>query len=341
MLKIGELEFCDKPVFLAPMEDVTDPSFRYMCKKFGADLMFTEFISSDGLIRDAKKSVKKLDIFDYERPVGIQIYGHIPEAMQQASLMINENANPDLLDINYGCPVKKIANRGAGSGMMRNLPLMKEITELVVKTSKFPVTAKTRLGWDSDSLNVEEVALLLQDCGIQALTIHGRTRTQMYKGEADWTLIGKVKENQNIKIPIIGNGDITDAQNAYDKFNKYGVDAIMIGRAAIGKPWIFAEVKHFLNTGKHLPSPGVIERVEYAKEHLQKSLEYKEDKKGIYEMRRHFALYFKAIPDFKETRLKLLTAQTSEEILEILNFIQDKFGQYDSDFFENLNDNNK
>ena len=192
-----------------------------------------------------------------------------------------------------------------------------------------------------DSLNVEEVALLLQDCGIQALTIHGRTRTQMYKGEADWTLIGKVKENQNIKIPIIGNGDITDAQNAYDKFNKYGVDAIMIGRAAIGKPWIFAEVKHFLNTGKHLPSPGVIERVEYAKEHLQKSLEYKEDKKGIYEMRRHFALYFKAIPDFKETRLKLLTAQTSEEILEILNFIQDKFGQYDSDFFENLNDNNK
>lgn len=325
MLKIGNVEFNDKPVFLAPMEDVTDPSFRYMCKKFGADLMFTEFISSDGLIRDARKSLKKLDIFDYERPVGIQIYGHIPEAMEQAAIMIND-AKPDLLDINYGCPVKKIAGRGAGSGMMRNLPLMKDITERVVKTSKFPVTAKTRLGWDQDSLNVEEVALMLQDCGIRALTIHGRTRAQMYKGEADWTLIGKVKNNQNIKIPIIGNGDITSGDIANDMFNKFGVDAIMVGRAAIGKPWIFSEIKHYLATGTEMPNPSVIQRVEFAREHLQKSVEYKENNRGIYEMRRHFALYFKAIPDFKETRLKLLTAQTTDEILMILDYIEKHFG---------------
>lgn len=332
MLKIGNVEFCDKPVFLAPMEDITDPSFRYMCRKFGADLMFTEFISSDGLIRDAKKSLKKLDIFDYERPVGIQIYGHIPEAMEQATLMVNE-AKPDLLDINYGCPVKKIAGRGAGSGMMRNLPLMKEITEKVVNASKYPVTAKTRLGWDHESLNVEEVAFLLQDCGIQALTIHGRTRAQMYKGEADWTLIGKVKNNPSIKIPIIGNGDITNGKGAAENFDKYGVDAIMVGRAAIGKPWIFAEIKHYLSTGTEMPKPGVLQRVDYAREHLAKSIEYKEDKRGIYEMRRHFALYFKAIPDFKETRLKLLTAQTVEEIQELLNYIEQRFGHIGPDDF--------
>ncbi|MDD3688061.1 MAG: tRNA dihydrouridine synthase DusB [Bacteroidales bacterium] len=331
-MKIGNVEFCDKPVFLAPMEDITDPSFRYMCRKFGADLMFTEFISSDGLIRDAKKSLKKLDIFDYERPVGIQIYGHIPEAMEQATLMVNE-AKPDLLDINYGCPVKKIAGRGAGSGMMRNLPLMKEITEKVVNASKYPVTAKTRLGWDHESLNVEEVAFLLQDCGIQALTIHGRTRAQMYKGEADWTLIGKVKNNPSIKIPIIGNGDITNGKGAAENFDKYGVDAIMVGRAAIGKPWIFAEIKHYLSTGTEMPKPGVLQRVDYAREHLAKSIEYKEDKRGIYEMRRHFALYFKAIPDFKETRLKLLTAQTVEEIQELLNYIEQRFGHIGPDDF--------
>jgi nifR3 family TIM-barrel protein len=325
MLKIGNVEFCNKPIFLAPMEDVTDPSFRYMCKKFGADLMFTEFISSDGLIRDARKSLQKLDIFDYERPVGIQIYGHIPEAMEEATRVVNQ-ANPDIIDINYGCPVKKIATRGAGSGMMKNLPLMRDITERVVKVATKPVTAKTRLGWDSENLNVLEVALMLQDIGIQALTIHGRTRAQMYKGEADWTLIGEVKNNQNIKIPIIGNGDITNGQKAAEYFEKYGVDAIMIGRAAIGKPWIFKEVKHFLATGQELPAPTVIERVEYAREHLQKSVDYKQDMRGIYEMRRHFSLYFKSIPNFRETRIKLLTAQTVEEIQMILNFISETFG---------------
>jgi len=325
MLKIGNTEFGDKPVFLAPMEDVTDPSFRYMCKKFGADMMFTEFISSDGLIRDGRKSLKKLELFDYERPVGIQIYGHIPEAMEKAAEMIN-TVDPDILDINYGCPVRKIATRGAGSGMMRNLPLMKDITDRVIKVSRHPVTAKTRLGWDSESKNVLEVAKLLQDCGVHALTIHGRTRAQMYKGEADWTLIGEVKNNPDIKIPIIGNGDVTSGKIAFDNFNKYGVDAIMIGRAAIGKPWIFKEVKHYLETREELPPPGVIERVEYAREHLEKSIEFKEDKRGIYEMRRHFALYFKSIPNFKETRLKLLTAMEIDDIKKILDYIESEFG---------------
>ncbi|MDD2634890.1 MAG: tRNA dihydrouridine synthase DusB [Bacteroidales bacterium] len=326
MLKIGNTEFGDKPVFLAPMEDVTDPSFRYMCKKFGADLMFTEFISSDGLIRDARKSLQKLELFDYERPVGIQIYGHIPEAMEKAATVVN-TANPDLLDINYGCPVRKIVARGAGSGMMQNLQLMEEITKRVINASQIPVTAKTRLGWDDSSKNVLEVAKLLQDCGIHALTIHGRTRAQMYKGLADWTLIGEVKNNTDIKIPIIGNGDITSGEIAYQKIEQYGVDAIMIGRAAIGKPWIFQEVKHYLKTKETLPTPNVIQRVQFAREHLHKSVEFKEGMRGIYEMRRHFALYFKAIPNFKETRLKLLTAQNVEEIEQILDFIETEFGR--------------
>ncbi|HNQ67059.1 MAG TPA: tRNA dihydrouridine synthase DusB [Bacteroidales bacterium] len=332
MLKIGKQEFCDKPVFLAPMEDVTDPSFRYMCKKFGADFMFTEFISADGLIRDARKSVQKLKIYDYEHPVGIQIYGHNAEAMEKATLQVNKSS-ADVLDINFGCPVKKIANRGAGSGMLRNLPLMKEITEKVVSNSVLPVTVKTRLGWDLDSINIMEVALMLQDCGIQALTIHGRTRAQMYKGQADWSYIGEVKNNSNIKIPIIGNGDIINGKTAAEKFDKYNVDAIMIGRASIGKPWIFQEIKHYLKTGQDLPKPGVTKLVEYAKEHLEKSLEFKENQRGIYEMRRHFALYFKCIPNFKETRLKLLTAQTNEEINKILDFIYIKFGHIGPDDF--------
>ncbi len=322
---IGNLNFSDKPVILAPMEDVTDPSFRFMCKKFGADLMFTEFISSDGLIRDAKKCLKKLELFDYERPVGIQIYGHIPDAMEKAAILANE-ANPDLLDINYGCPVKKIANRGAGSGMLRNLPLMKEITESVVKVSKIPVTAKTRLGWDSESINILEVAKLLQDCGIVALTIHGRTRAQMYKGFANWELIAMVKNHPEIKIPIIGNGDINDGKSAALAFEKYGVDGIMIGRAAIGRPWIFRTVKHYLETGTELPEPDVVERVKIAREHLQKSMEFKEGMRGIYEMRRHFVLYFKGIPNFRETKIKLLTANSYEEINSLLDFIEENFG---------------
>ncbi len=324
MFKIGEIEFNDRAIFLAPMEDITDPSFRYMCKKFGADMMYTEFISSDGLIRDAKKSVQKLNVYEHEHPVGIQIYGHIPDAMELAAKIVN-NSHADILDINYGCPVKKIAGRGAGAGMMQNLPLMEEITKRIVNLSKLPVTAKTRLGWDHDNLNVEEIALLLQDCGIKALCIHGRTRSQLYKGTADWSLISKIKNNPQINIPIIGNGDVSSGKIAYENFEKYGVDAIMVGRAAIGRPWIFQEIKHYLKTKTELESPSVLQRVEYAREHLQKSIEYKEGMRAIYEMRRHFNLYFKSIPNFKETRLKLLTAQTHEEISKILDYIAENF----------------
>lgn len=324
MFKIGEIEFNDRAIFLAPMEDITDPSFRYMCKKFGADMMYTEFISSDGLIRDAKKSVQKLNVYEHEHPVGIQIYGHIPDAMELAAKIVN-NSHADILDINYGCPVKKIAGRGAGAGMMQNLPLMEEITKRIVNLSKLPVTAKTRLGWDHDNLNVEEIALLLQNCGIKALSIHGRTRSQLYKGTADWSLISKIKNNPQINIPIIGNGDVSSGKIAYENFEKYGVDAIMVGRAAIGRPWIFQEIKHYLKTKTELESPSVLQRVEYAREHLQKSIEYKEGMRAIYEMRRHFNLYFKSIPNFKETRLKLLTAQTHEEISKILDYIAENF----------------
>lgn len=332
---IGNLNFEEKPVILAPMEDVTDPSFRFMCKKFGADLMFTEFISSDGLIRDAKKSLKKLELYDYERPVGIQIYGHIPEAMEKTA-EIASNANPDVLDLNYGCPVKKIATRGAGSGMLRNLPLMEEITQRVVKVSKVPVTAKTRLGWDSDSINIMETAKLLQNCGVQALTIHGRTRSQMYTGTADWSYIGMVKNNPEIQIPIIGNGDIINGKTAAIAFEHYGVDGIMIGRAAIGRPWIFKQIKHFLKTGIELDEPSVWERVQIAREHLEKSIEFKEGLRGIYEMRRHFVIYFKGIPDFKETKIKLLTAKDYSEILNTLDFIEKKYKYLTP---EELNDN--
>jgi nifR3 family TIM-barrel protein len=323
-MKIAGIEFPEKPIFLAPMEDITDPSFRFMCKKFGADMMYTEFVSSDGLIRDAKKTVQKLNVYEYEHPVGIQIYGHIPDAMQQAAEIVNLS-HADILDINFGCPMKKIAGRGAGSGLLRDLPLMKLITDRIIKVSKLPVTAKTRLGWDNENLNIEEVVLMLQDIGIQAITIHGRTRAQMYKGDADWTLIGKIKNNPNIKIPIIGNGDVTSAQIAANNFEKYGVDAIMVGRAAIGRPWIFEEIKYFIKTGEELAPPTVAQRVEYAKEHLQKSIEFKEGQRAIYEMRRHLNLYFKSIPNFKETRLKLLTANSNDEIINTLDYILEKF----------------
>jgi nifR3 family TIM-barrel protein len=310
------------------MEDVTDPSFRYICKQFGADVVYSEFISSDGLIRDAAKSLAKLDIFDYERPVGIQLYGHLIEPMVEAARRA-EAAGPDIIDINFGCPVKKIAGRGAGSGMMRDVPTMVEMTRQIVAAVRTPVTVKTRLGWDEEHKNIEEIAERLQDVGIRALTIHGRTRAQLYKGEANWTLIGKVKNNPRITIPIIGNGDITSPERAREAFERYGVDGVMIGRATYGRPWIFREVRHYLDTGERLPQPSVIERVELAKLHLDKSLEFKGDKVGILEMRRHFSSYFKGLPHFRETRLKLVTQNTREELFETLDTIAARWGDYD------------
>lgn len=326
-MNIADIILRDKPLLLAPMEDVTDASFRYVCKMFGADLMFTEFVSSDGLIRDARKSLDKLAIYDYERPIGIQIYGHIPEAMVEAARMA-EAAKPDLIDINFGCPVNKIAKRGAGSGMMREPDKMVAITEAIVKNVRLPVTVKTRLGWDEDSKIIVELAERLQDAGISALTIHGRTRAQMYKGEADWTLIGKVKENPRMKIPIIGNGDITTPQQAGRAFDTYGVDGIMIGRATFGHPWIFREIRHYLDTGEILPPMGVEERVRLAKSHLAKSIEIKGEKVGILEMRRHLSCYFKGLPDFKETRLKLVTSISPEELYALLDYVAEKWNNF-------------
>jgi len=328
-MKIADIELGDRPLFLAPMEDVTDPSFRYMCKGFGADMVYTEFISSDGLIRDAKKSLAKLNINDLERPVAIQIYGHLIEAMVE-SARIAEGANPNIIDINFGCPVKKIAGRGAGSGMMKDIPAMVEMTRQIVNAVKTPVTVKTRLGWDEDSKNIEDIALRLQDVGIAALTIHGRTRAQMYRGEADWTLIGAVKNNPNIHIPIIGNGDIDSAIKAKEMFDLYGVDGIMVGRATYGRPWIFQEIKHYLATGNILPQPSVLERVEIAKKHLAKSLEVKGDFVGILEMRRHLSNYFKGLPNFKETRLKLVTTTSPEELFITIDSIAERWGDFDT-----------
>lgn len=327
-MKIADIELGDKPLLLAPMEDVTDPSFRYMCKRFGADVVYTEFISSDGLIRDAAKSLKKLEIDEGERPVGIQIYGHLIEPMVRAAQMAEE-ANPDIIDINFGCPVKKIAGRGAGSGMMKEPDLMVEMTRQIVQAVKKPVTVKTRLGWDEEHKNIEEIALRLQDVGIAALTIHGRTRAQMYRGEADWSLIGKVKNNPQIHIPIIGNGDICSGEQAAEMFNRYGVDGVMIGRATYGRPWIFREVKHYLQTGERLPQPSVIERVAIAKEHLAKSLEVKGDHVGILEMRRHLTNYFKGLPNFKETRLRLVTTLDIEELYATIDSIAERWGDFD------------
>lgn len=324
-MKIADIQLRERPLFLAPMEDVTDASFRYVCKKFGADMMYTEFVSSDGLIRDARKSLEKLVIYEYERPIGIQIYGHIPEAMTEAAKMA-EAAKPDLIDINFGCPVNKIAKRGAGSGMMREPDKMVAITESIVKNVSLPVTVKTRLGWDEDSKIIVELAERLQDTGISALTVHGRTRAQMYKGEADWTLIGKIKENPRMRIPIIGNGDIASPEQAKEAFDKFGVDGIMIGRATFGHPWIFREIRHYLDTGEKLPPMDVPERVRLAKEHLAKSIEIKGERVGILEMRRHLSCYFKGLPDFKETRLKLVTSLSPDEIYSILDYIEERWG---------------
>jgi tRNA-dihydrouridine synthase B len=326
-MKIANIDLGVKPVFLAPMEDVTDPSFRVICKEFGADMMYTEFISSDGLIRNAGKSVKKLDIFDYERPIGIQIYGHLIDAMVEAA-RIAEEAKPDLIDINFGCPMKKIARRGAGSGMMNNVPLMVEMTDAIVKAVKLPVTVKTRLGYDDENKNIVEIAERLQDVGIHAITIHGRTRSQLYKGEADWTLIGEVKNNPRMHIPIIGNGDITSADKAAQAFEKFGVDGIMIGRASVGKPWIFKEVKTFLQTGHQAPKLTLNDIVVLAKRHLALSIEVKSERGGILEMRRHFAHYFKGLPNFRETRIKLLTSLDVQEIHTILDSIAINFAGF-------------
>ena len=328
-MKIGDIGFRKEALFLAPMEDVTDPSFRYICKRFGADMVYTEFISSDGLIRDAWKSRAKLNINDFERPVGIQIYGNQIEPMVEAA-KIAESANPDIIDINFGCPMKKIAGRGAGSGMMRDVPLMVEMTKQIVEAVNRPVTVKTRLGWDDESKNIEEIALRLQDVGIAALTIHGRTRCQLYKGEADWTLIGKVKNNPLIKIPIIGNGDIDSGEKAREMFDRYGVDAVMIGRATYGRPWIFREVRHYLDTGEVLPQPSVVERVAIAKEHLAKSIEVKGERVGVLEMRRHLSNYFKGLPNFKDTRMKLVTENDPAELFATIDSIAERWGDFDT-----------
>lgn len=327
MVNIGNIKLPDKALFLAPMEDVTDPSFRFICKHFRADMVYTEFIPSDGLIRDAKKSIKKLEIVEEERPVGIQLYGHLIESMVEAA-KIAEEAAPDLIDINFGCPVRKIANRGAGAGMLCNVPLMVEMTRSIVNAVKLPVTVKTRLGWDDSSRNIVEIAERLQDAGIQALTIHGRTRAQLYKGSADWTLIGEVKNNPRMTIPIIGNGDIITPQSARDAFNNYGVDGIMIGRAAVGKPWLFEEIRHFLNTGEILPPKTLREKVALARLQFRKSLEVKGLPRGIFEMRRHFSNYFKGLPDFREIRMKLVTSLDPADIEQILDEILVTYPQY-------------
>ncbi|MDO9679907.1 MAG: tRNA dihydrouridine synthase DusB [Bacteroidales bacterium] len=324
-MKFAETELGEYPLFLAPMEDVTDPSFRYICKEFGADVLFTEFISSDGLIRDAKKSLAKLEIFPYEMPIGIQIYGHLKEPLIEAAKMA-EAVNPAFIDINFGCPVNKIANRGAGSGMMRYPEKLIDITSSVVKAVNLPVTVKTRLGWDENSKIIVELAEQLQDVGIAAITIHGRTRAQLYKGEADWTLIGEVKKNTRMKIPVIGNGDITSPLGAKEAFDKYGVDGVMIGRATYGRPWIFREVKHYLTTGELLPEPTVNERADIARRHLLKSVEVKGERVGVLEMRRHLSSYFKALPDFKEYRMKLVTENDYREVINIINRVEEVYG---------------
>ncbi|HEX6914934.1 MAG TPA: tRNA dihydrouridine synthase DusB [Chitinophagaceae bacterium] len=318
MVKIGNISLPGFPLLLAPMEDVSDPPFRAVCKDNGADLMYTEFISSEGLIRDAIKSRRKLDIFEYERPVGIQIFGGDEEALSLSAKIV-ETVQPDLLDINFGCPVKKVACKGAGAGVLKDVDLMVRLTEAVVKSTSLPVTVKTRLGWDENSLNIEEVAERLQDVGIQALSIHGRTRAQMYKGEADWTLIAKVKNNPRIRIPVFGNGDIDSPQKALEYKNRYGVDGIMIGRAAIGYPWIFNEIKHYLATGEMLPPPTTEDRVAVCRKHLRHSVQWKGPVCGINEMRRHYANYLKGLPGIKEYRNRLVTIKEMAEVESVLD----------------------
>jgi nifR3 family TIM-barrel protein len=336
-MKISNIEFPDKPLFLAPMEDVTDPAFRLLCKRFGADMLYTEFVSSEALIRDVNRTKQKLTIYPQERPIAIQIYGHDPVSMAEAARIAAE-AQPDIIDINFGCPVKKVAGKGAGAGLLRDIPRMLQITNDVVNAVKLPVTVKTRLGWDDDSKIIVDLAEKLQDCGIQALTIHGRTRAQMYKGDADWSLIGDVKNNQRMQIPIIGNGDVTSAERALECFNRYGVDAVMIGRGSIGKPWIFSEIKHFFQTGDHKQILTFDEQKAILKEHIIASVKWLDvdddiipdalfDKrlKGIIHSRRHLAAspVFKGIPNFKDTRIAMLRAETLNDLFKIIDSVEE------------------
>ena len=326
MLSIGRVEFSGYPVFLAPMEDITDPPFRGICKYFGADLVYTEFISSEGLIRDAHKSLKKLDFTDDERPIGIQIFGHDTESMKRA-VEIAEEAGPDLIDINFGCPVRKVVNKGAGAAMLKDIPQMIRITEAVVKATHLPVTVKTRLGWDEGSINIEEAVIRLQDTGIKAITIHGRTKTQLYGGKADWTMIGKIKANPEINIPVIGNGDIDSPEKAREMIDKYNVDGIMIGRAVIGNPWIFRDIKHYLSHSQVLPPPDLNERIAVCKLHLENSVEWKGERRGVFEMRKHYGNYFKGLFNFKPFRVQLVSVENKEDVLEIIEKIKDKYSK--------------
>ena len=326
-VKIGNIDIGEFPLLLAPMEDVSDPPFRALCKENGADVMYTEFISSEGLSRDALKSTQKLDIYDFERPIGIQIFGNEISSMRQAT-EICARENPEFIDINDGCPVKKVANKGAGAGILKDIPKMIAMTKEIVQSTKIPVTVKTRLGWDEDSKYIVEVAERLQDVGIQAISIHGRTRKQMYKGEADWTLIGEVKNNPKMRIPVFGNGDVDTPEKVKQVRDRYGVDGVMIGRGAIGYPWIFNEIKHFLKTDTFLEKPNIQERVRVCKQHLKHSITWKGERVGIAEMKRHYSSYFKAIPNFKEYRTRMVTSSLEDEVLKILKEVQEKFIKY-------------
>lgn len=327
MAKIGEIDVGEFPLLLAPMEDVSDPPFRALCKEQGADVVYTEFISSEGLIRDAAKSVMKLDIYEKERPVGIQIFGAVLDSMLR-SVEIVEASGPDIIDINFGCPVKKVVSKGAGAGILKDIDLMVSLTEAMVKHTKLPVTVKTRLGWDHDSIKIVEVAERLQDVGIKAISIHGRTRAQMYKGDADWAPIAAVKNNPRMHIPVFGNGDVNSPERAIEMRDKYGLDGAMIGRASIGYPWFFKEVKHFMKTGTHLAPPTMEERVSAARRHLQMSIDWKGEKLGVFETRRHYTNYFKGIPDFKKYRMKMVTSDDSASVFAAFDEVLEKFGDH-------------
>lgn len=328
LVKIGNIQLPDFPLLLAPMEDVSDPPFRRLCKMHGADMMYSEFISSEGLIRDAIKSKQKLDIFDYERPVGIQIFGGDEEAMELSAKIVDA-VQPDLIDINFGCPVKKVVCKGAGAGVLKDVDLMVRLTKAVIKGTNLPVTVKTRLGWDESSINIDEVAERLQDVGVQALTVHARTRAQLYKGHSDWSHIARVKSNPRITMPIFGNGDIDSPEKALEYKNKFGLDGMMIGRAAIGYPWIFNEIKHFFETGEHLPVPTLVDRVEAARNHLTWAIEWKGEKLGVFETRRHYTNYFKGIPNFKEYRTKMVSNDDAKDVFAALDEVLEVYADYE------------